>query len=176
MAGKLSISACATSPAKDLKQRIPLDMVFVVVLFGLRRAIRTENSARYGFCGCPFRAQTGYSNREFWRMCSVWSSLSDSDRQFGQRILADVLCVVVPFALQQSIRTENSGGCALCGRPFRAQAGYSDREFRLMCSVWSSLSDSDGLFEQRIPLDMVFVSNRRSARLSCGAAIRRILI
>ena len=112
MAGKLSISACATSPAKDLKQRIPLDMVFVVVLFGLRRAIRTENS----------------------------------------------------------------GGCALCGRPFRAQAGYSDREFRLICSVWSSLSDSDGLFDQRIPLDMVFVSNRRSSRLSYGAAIRRILI
>ena len=173
MAGKLSISACATSPAKDLKQRIPLDMVFVVVLFGLRRAIRTENSARYGFCGCPFRAQTGYSNREFWRMCSVWSSLSDSDRQFGQRIPADVLCVVVPFALQQSIRTENSGGCALCGRPFRTPTDNSDREFWRMCSVWSSLLRSSNQFEQRILADVLCVvvpfAHRRAIRTENSA-------
>ena len=153
MAGKLSISACATSPAKDLKQRIPLDMVFVVVLFGLRRAIRTENSARYGFCGCPFRAQTGYSNREFWRMCSV--------------------CVVVPFGLRQTIRTENSGGCALCGRPFCAPAINSNREFWRMCSVWSSLSRSSNQFEQRILADVLCVvvpfAHRRAIRTENSA-------
>ena len=122
MVGKLSISACATSPAKDLKQRIPLDMVFVVVLFGLRRAIRTENSGGCALCGRPFCAPAINSNREFWRMCSVWSSLSRTGGLFGQRIPLDVLCVVVPFGLRRIIRTENSARYGVCVEQTISQA------------------------------------------------------
>ena len=34
----------------------------------------------------------------------------------------------------------------------------SNREIRLIWCLWLSLSGSDGLFEQRIPLDMMFVA------------------
>ena len=43
---------------------------------------------------------TDNANREFSRMCSVWSFLSGSDRRYEQRILADMLCVVVLFGLR----------------------------------------------------------------------------
>ena len=79
-------------------QRILLDMVFVVVPFALRRAIRTENSGGYTLCGRPFRASMGYSNREIRLTWCLWSSLSRSGDQFEQRILPVVLCVAVPFA------------------------------------------------------------------------------
>ena len=36
--------------------------------------------------------------------------------------------------------------------------GYSNRELRLIWCLWLSFPGSDGLFEQRTPLDMVFVA------------------
>ena len=47
-------------------------------------------------------------NREFHLLWCLWLSLPGSDGLFVQRILADVLCVVVLFGLRQTIRTENS--------------------------------------------------------------------
>ena len=142
---------------REFGQRILVDVLCVVVLFALRWAIRTENSGGCALCGRPFQTSTDNSDREFWRLCSVWSSLSDSDRQFEQRILVDVLYVVVPFALRRSIRTENSGGYALCGRSFRAPAINSNREFWRMCSLWSSFLRSGDQFEQRILVDVLHV-------------------
>ena len=59
------------------EHRNPLDMAFVAVPFGLRWAIRTEKSACYGTCGCPFRA---------------------SDGLFEQRNPLDMVLVAVPSA------------------------------------------------------------------------------
>ena len=56
------------------------------------------------------------------------------------------------------VRTEKSTWYGVCGRLFRVSMGYSNREIRLVWCLWLSLSGSDGLFEQRNPLDMVFVA------------------
>ena len=94
---------------REFGQKSLVDVLYVVVPFTLRQAMRTENSGGHALCGRPFHAQTGDANREFWLMCSVWSSLPGSDRRCEQRILVDVPCVVVLFALRQAMRTENSG-------------------------------------------------------------------
>ena len=72
-------------PGSDglFEQRKTLDMIFVAVPSGLRWAIRTEKSAWYGVCGCPYRAQTGNSNREIRLVWCLWLSLSPEDMSHG---------------------------------------------------------------------------------------------
>ena len=79
------------------KQRNPLDMVLVAVPFRFRWAVRTEKSAWYGVCGCPFRAPMGYSNREIRLVWCLWLSLPGSDGLFEQRNPLDIVLVAVPF-------------------------------------------------------------------------------
>ncbi len=131
-----SVWSSLSGSDRRCEQRILADVLCVVVPFGLRQAIRTENSRGYALCGRPFRTPTGDTNREFSRICSVWSSLSTSDK---------------------SIRTENSRGYALCGRSFRAPTDNANREFSRIYSVWSFLSGSDRRYEQRILADMLCV-------------------
>ena len=65
------------------EQRNPLDMLFVDVPFGLRWAIRTEKTAWYGVCGCPFRVVMGYSNGENRLVWCLWLSLSPGGMSHG---------------------------------------------------------------------------------------------
>ena len=62
---------------RQTRQRNWRERIFVVVLFGVRKANQTEKPARKDICGRPFGSLDGTSNRETGKKGYLWSSFSD---------------------------------------------------------------------------------------------------
>ena len=151
-----------------VEQRKLREKLHVVVFSGLRRAGRTEKSARKAACGRLFGTTKSLSNREICEKSCMWSSFPNYERPVEQRNLREKLHVVVFSGLRRACRTEKPARNDACGRLFGTTKSPSYRETSEKRCLWSSFSDFEGLAVQRNQrekkLVVVFFVLRRARR------------